>query len=188
MLLRQTQAVSIAKIWEKFIWKYPNVQTLAEASENELEEQLKILGLGKQRSFALITVADWVLENNNGEVPLSKEDLLKIPHVGAYVSNAVLCFAFGQRTAIVDTNILRFYARYYGIEVKPDIRRNPQIWEIAQNSLPENPQDIKSYNYGLLDFTSEICRSKVPQCNICPLATTCKWGVHSNSLNKVQHL
>src|SRR5260221_472991 len=122
MLLRQTDAMSVSKLWEEFIQKYPDAETLAIADENELLEQLKILGLARQRSSALISAASWIVEHHKGELPNTINELLKIPHVGTYVAHAVLCFAFNQRVEIVDTNILRFYARYYGLNTKPDIR------------------------------------------------------------------
>ena len=176
MLLRQTQAIVVSKLWCNFIQKYPDASTLAQANEGEIFEQLKILGFGHQRASALLSAATWLVEYHEGQVPNTKEELLEIPHVGAYVANAVLCFAFGHNIEVVDTNVLRLFARYYGLDVKPDIRRNPQVWEIARGLLPENK--VQEHNYGLLDFTAEICRSRFPQCNVCPLATSCKWGTH----------
>ncbi len=176
MLLRQTQASAVAKLWHKFIQTYPDARVMAKAKEAELVEQLKILGLGRQRASALIAAATWLMEHHEGQVPDMKDELMKVPHVGMYVSNAVLCFAFEHRIEVVDTNILRFYARYYGLTVRPDIRRNSEVWKIASSSLPENVKNVKQHNYGLLDFTAEICRSRFPQCNICPLSSSCKWA------------
>jgi A/G-specific adenine glycosylase len=176
MLLRQTQAMAVSKLWTEFIEKYPDARTLAQANKVELFDQLKILGLGEQRASALVGAADWLVDHYEGQVPRIKEELLKIPHVGAYVSNAILCFAFGYKVEVVDTNILRFYARYYGLVVKPDIRRNPEVWKIARLSLPNEINEVKQHNYGLLDFTADICKSRVPRCGDCPLVSTCKWG------------
>mgnify|MGYP001446486824 CR=1 FL=1 len=176
MLLRQTQASSVSKLWYGFTQKYPNASLLAQANEDELFNVLKILGLAKQRSSALSAASTWLVENCEGQVPDTKEELLKIPHVGLYVSNAVLCFAFGQRVEIVDTNVLRFYARYYGLEIRPDIRRNAKVWDEAKSLLPDKGSQVQHHNYGLLDFTAEVCRSRFPQCNICPLASSCSWA------------
>jgi len=169
MLLRQTDAPSVAKIWHSFFVKYPNVETLAAANKDELFDQLKILGLAGQRSSALLLAASWIVEHHKGILPDTKEELCAIPHVGLYVAHAVLCFAFEQPVEVVDTNILRFFSRYYNIFVrKPDIRRNPKIWEVARASLPG--EKVKQHNYGLLDFTAEICKSRNPLCSLCPLA------------------
>ena len=177
MLLRQTQATAVSRLWFDFTLHYPDAWTLAQANRDELFEQLKILGLGHQRSSALVEAAAWLVEHCGGQVPGSKEKLLKIPHVGAYVANAVLCFAYGQKAEVVDTNILRFFSRYYDLTIKPDIRRNPEIWEIARSSLPEEITEVQQHNYGLLDFTAAVCKARKPQCYACPLVSSCKWGV-----------
>jgi A/G-specific adenine glycosylase len=187
MLLRQTQATAVSKLWCTFIQKYPDATALAQANEADLLNQLGVLGLGQQRSSALIEAAAWLVENHQGQVPDIKEELLKIPHIGEYASHAVLCFAFGYKIEVVDTNILRFYARYYGLDVKPDIRRNPEIWRIAKLSLPKKRKEVQEHNYGLLDFTAEICRAVVPQCNVCPLLSSCKWGMSQLSHSPKVH-
>lgn len=181
MLLRQTQAISVSKLWNDFINHYPDAMTLARANKKTLLDQLKILGLGQQRTSALVEAATWLVEHHSGQMPVSKEEMLNIPHVGAYVANAVLCFAYGQKLEVVDTNILRFYGRYYGLDVKPDIRRNPEVWEIARASLPEQVSEIRQHNYGLLDFTAAICKARNPLCGACPLVSSCKWGMQYSS-------
>jgi A/G-specific adenine glycosylase len=184
MLLRQTQAAAVSRLWLDFINRYSDAWTLAQAKRDELFEQLKILGLGFQRAEALVAAATWLIEHHNGQVPDSKDKLLRIPHVGAYVANAVLCFAYEQKVEVVDTNILRFCARYYGLTIKPDIRKNPQIWEIARSLLPEEITKVKQHNYGLLDFTAEVCKARLPLCGTCPLVSSCQWG--SREIEQVQ--
>src|SRR5260370_41135712 len=94
-----------------------------------------------------------------------------------YVVHAILCFAFKRDIEIVDTNVLRFYARYYGLTIKPDIRKNPEIWKIEKSSLPEQASEVQQHNYGLLDFTAAICKARKPLCSACPLVSSCKWGM-----------
>ncbi len=169
--------MAVSKLWHDFTICYPDAMTLVQANKDVLLDQLKILGLGQQRTSALVAMATWLVEHHSGQVPDSKEELLSIPHVGAYVANAELCFAYGHKLEVVDTNILRFYARYYGLTVKPDIRRNPEIWEIAKSSLPEQLSEVQQHNYGLLDFTATICKARKPLCSACPLVSSCKWGM-----------
>jgi len=174
MLLRQTQAVSVSKIWKEFICAYPEAGILASADKRELLQQLKVLGLSDQRTSALINAAKWLVLHHRGLVPNNLEELLMVPHIGHYTARAVLCFAFGYPIEIVDANILRFFSRYYGIDVKPDIRRNPRIWELARLALPVDSNKVKQHNYGLIDFASMICRSRSPVCHKCNLSSTCK--------------
>lgn len=186
MLVRQTRAGEVAKLWDEFTRKYPSAAIMARADREELVEQLKVLGFGNQKAEALLSAAAWLVEHHRGEVPSTVDELLRVPHVGHYAARAVLCFAFGQKVEIVDTNILRFFARYYGLVVKPDIRRNPGIWEIAKEALPREKKKAQQHNYGLLDFTADICKPGRPRCEICPLSSSCIWGRQqlSNSTRK----
>jgi A/G-specific DNA glycosylase len=174
ILLRQTQAISVSRIWQDFIVTFPDASSLARAEKGPLLEYLKILGLSNQRSSALVKAAGWLVLHHQGRVPSDLEHLLKIPHIGHYSARAVLCFAFSYPIEIVDVNILRFFSRYYDINVKQDIRRNPQIWELARMALPVENSQVKSHNYGLLDFTASICKTKNPICKHCSLGANCK--------------
>ena len=182
MLLRQTRAGGVAKIWQDFVSRYPDPYILSTANKDELVNQLKILGFGNQKSEALTSASKWLVEYNKGKVPNKLDKLMDIPHVGIYAARAVLCFAFNRRIEIVDVNVQRFFARYYGLEVKADVRRNPHIWEIAHQSLPAGKKQTQQHNYGILDFTAEICIAGKPRCHICPLSSSCKWGIIQTSV------
>ncbi len=174
MLLRQTRAESVAALWDDFISEYPTPRALAGARQPVLRQRIQPLGFGKQRSSALISAAKWLLEHHDGHVPRTEAELLQIPHVGLYTARAILCFAFGIRQPIVDANILRFFSRYYRLKGQTDIRRNLEAWQIAETILPGSSKRARQHNYGLLDFTAEICRPRGGQCSICPLATSCQ--------------
>jgi adenine-specific DNA glycosylase len=64
--------------------------------------------------------------------------------------------------------------------LKPDNRRNPIAWELARAALPRSIRQAKEHNYGLLDFTAEICRPTNPRCDVCPLVASCRWGQRVN--------
>lgn len=183
MLLRQTRAANVAKIWENFTQKYTSPKEMLNADRASLVNQLKELGFGNQKAEALQHASKWLLDHNKGSVPSSLNNLLLIPHIGLYSARAILCFAFGQRIEIVDTNVQRFYSRYYGLKIKADIRRNPDIWSIAKQNLPREKSKAIAHNYGLLDFTAEICKSGRPRCEICPLSSRCTWGKNQVILN-----
>ena len=176
MLLRQTRAGAVAKLWEGFFTKYYNPFLISIANKENLFNELKILGFGNQRVEALVLASNWLLEHHNGKVPKKLDQLLAIPHVGIYAARVVLCFAFNKRIEIIDVNVQRFFARYYGLEVKADVRRNPHIWLVAQEALPQGAKRTQQHNYGLLDFTAEICIAGKPLCKICPLSSSCEFG------------
>lgn len=174
MLLRQTRASSVAAIWSEFLEAYPDARKLAVADEAVLRRELTTLGFGRQRAQALISASRWLMEHHGGEVPASEEELLRVPHVGLYGARALLCFAFSRRVAIVDTNVMRFLARHRGLEGSSDIRRNQEAWRLAELALPRGSERTKQHNYGLLDFTAEICKPRGSLCVKCPLTRSCK--------------
>jgi A/G-specific adenine glycosylase len=109
-------------------------------------------------------------------VPDSYEALINLPYIGEYTANAILCFGFKSRRAIVDNNILRLFSRIIGIEItQKDIRRNPWAWDAANIILPQT--NYIDHNYGLLDFTADTCTFYNPKCKSCPLNKFC---IHGN--------
>jgi A/G-specific adenine glycosylase len=176
MLLRQTRAAGVAKLWDNLFQRYPDAQAMARANKSEVEALISILGFGKMRAEAMIGAAKWLITHHGGQVPEDASELVKIPHVGSYAAHAVLCFAYGHKKEIVDANVLRFFSRYYGINVKADIRRNPHVVKLAWDALPKAVDKAAEHNYGLLDFTADVCKSGRPRCEICPLSSECEWG------------
>ncbi len=182
MLLRQTRAGNVAKIWTKFTRDFPTHEALLQTSQRRLVSRLHILGFSNQRASALKAASEWIRQKHQGEVPNNLEELLKIPHIGPYSARAVLCFAFNKKVEIVDTNVLRFFSRYFGISLPADIRRAPEAWGIARAILPRENKNIQMHNYGLLDFTGEICKSGTPKCSACPLASSCAFNRQTRSV------
>jgi len=175
MLVRQTRAYAVAAIWKDFTRKYPDPSAIISTSEEQLYSDVKVLGFGRQRTSALKSAASYLIEFHDGKVPTRLDELLKVPHIGHYSSRAILCFAFNHRVEIVDVNVLRFFSRFLGLRVNPDIRRNPRVWKFANLLLPRTGLNAKEHNYGLLDFTGEVCTAMLPSCWTCPLRTQCRW-------------
>lgn len=185
MLLRQTRASHVSSIWISFTNRYSTPKALLSASREDLIKYLRVLGFGNQRSDALRLAASWLVQHHKGRVPTSLQELLKVPHIGEYSSRAILCFAYGEREEIVDSNVLRFFSRYYGLALKPDNRRNPLAWQIARDALPRGTKFIREHNYGILDFTADICKPGKPRCEICPLVRSCNWATNLVEITRV---
>ena len=166
----------MAKLWPNFVSSYPDAHSVIRVPQKRLARQLKVLGFGKQKADALHSASKWLIEHHAGKVPASFEELMRIPHIGAYSAGAILCFGFKRRFAIVDVNVQRLFSRYYGLDVKPDVRRNPIIKEIARRCLPRTARRAEQHNYGLLDFAALICKSTKPRCLNCSLVSSCSWG------------
>jgi len=172
LLLKRTRAETVEKFFPTFIAKYHSPEIVVQASDLELEDDLRFLGLQRQRRVALKRIAEKITSDYNGKVPEDYNLLMSLPHVGRYVANAVLCFSQNQRRSIVDINVARVLTRFHGLEMPKDAREE-WIWELAEKMLPE--KNWKEYNYALLDLGAIICKSQVPKCSVCCLSKTCSY-------------
>lgn len=171
VLLRQTRADMVAEVWPSLVSAYPDALSLAAANRSALVSQVSGLGLGQQRTKALIELGRALVSRFNGKVPRDIQQLEELPHVGLYSARAIACFAFGRRVPVVDVNVVRVISRLKGVPSVPDIRRAKHIWRLAWRMLPT--RNAKQHNYGLLDFAATICRPRNPLCSACPLAKKC---------------
>tara|TARA_B100000315_G_scaffold35517_1_gene30157 strand:+ start:3765 stop:4229 length:465 start_codon:yes stop_codon:yes gene_type:complete len=112
ILLQRTAASQVEAIYLKFIGEFPTADTLSEASIQDIANIIKPLGL-KYRASRLKDIAVKIVENHQGLIPESKDELVQLKGIGEYVSNAVLCFAFGKDVPLVDTNIARVVQRVF---------------------------------------------------------------------------
>ena len=181
ILLKQTRAEMVAKVWPSIVSRYRNAGEMANANPNELFDMIKVLGFGKQRVRALIDVSSMI--NQLGEIPTQTEDLMRLPYVGVYTAHAVACFSFGQRVPVVDLSIVRVISRVLGIRPPSDIRRAKNIWDAAWSLLPQ--QYFKEHNYGLLDFAALVCKPRSPRCSVCPLVTMCAYARRVSTERKI---
>ena len=171
VLLQRTQASQVADHFDRILGALPNAEALAGTSNRRLRALLKPLGLSK-RAATLKQMGRELVERFNGRVPETIDDLRTLPGVGPYIAAATACFAFGQRKAVVDANVVRVLARYFGINsqrARP--RDDKMVWERAQLLLPRSQS--ADYNRALLDFASLVCRPRRPLCGECPLRRRC---------------
>jgi DNA (cytosine-5)-methyltransferase 1 len=173
VLLVQTKAEDVARIWPLLIKKCPVPRALATAKTSVLRNLLRPLGLQNQRAEALHSISRALLKRHKGCVPRTVVELLSLPHVGLYTATAVASFCFGAKVPIVDTNVLRVLGRIEGIRSAQDLRRSKEIWRLAWSVLPEEKVDL--HNYGILDFAATVC-TRDPDCSHCPLRRKCKFG------------
>ena len=174
MLLRQTKATQVAAIWPEVIDRFPTPETLVNARLDELFSLVQPLGLGHQRADALISMSNALVLCFGSEVPNSYQGLMDLPHVGMYSAAAVSCFAFGHQTPVVDANVLRLLGRIAGSDFGRDNRRSPEVWELAKSILP--PRFPREHNYGILDFSAQICIYRAPKCEECAILRACAFG------------
>lgn len=178
MLLQQTDAPRVVPVYKKFLERYPSLNSLCNASHEELLDLLRPLGF-HFRASRLKEAACYLIQKYNGQIPAIESDLLSVPGVGLYVANSILANAFNQHSAVVDTNIVRIFSRFFGIlsnYSRP--RRDPFVWKFAQQIAPKHLTSI--WNLSLIDFGAKVCKARSPQCDICPLNEKCYFIAANN--------
>lgn len=170
VMLQQTQVAVVIPYYERWMAAFPTVEALAMAS---IEEVIKLWeGLGYySRARNLHAGAQLIVQDFGGQFPDTAEDLVKIKGLGPYTIGAVLSFAFHQRAAAVDGNVMRVLARYCLIE--DDISKaktQKQIRELAEELLPLEESWV--FSEALIELGATVCKKKA-ECGECPLKRGC---------------
>ncbi len=172
MMLQQTQVVTVLDYYHRWMQRFPDVATLAAASEAEVLAQWQGLGY-YSRARNLHRAAQAVISTWKGHFPESPEDLQSLPGLGKYTAHAVACFAYGQAVPIVDSNVYRVLARIFNYHQPVDTTAGATfIWDAAA-TLVSNSNPI-AYNNALMELGATLCTPTRPQCLICPVQRHCK--------------
>ncbi len=172
LMLQKTNASQVENIFPSFIGSHPNPESIVNLSEDDLANLLQPLGLFNRRARDLKKTSEIILNSGN-VVPSNKEDLLKLPGVGDYIANAVLCFAFNNKIAIIDANVGRIMKRIFSFPVKNAPSRDKKLAERMQFLMPD--KHFKELNYAILDMAALICIPRSPKCEECPLTIICDY-------------
>lgn len=171
IMLQQTQVSTVIPYFNNWLKLFPDFSSLANATEDDVLSAWQGLGY-YSRARNLHRAAQYVISDCGGQLPDSPELLREVPGVGPYTAGAITAFAFNKPAAIVDGNVKRLFARYFGIE--GDISSsasNTQLWQLAESYTPST--DSRSYAQGLLDLGATVCSPRSPLCQQCPLNETC---------------
>jgi len=172
-MLQQTDFGHVRKVWHEFFKKFPTVQDLAQASEEEIAFILRPLGLWRQRARQLKALATILLTKYSGNVPCSYEDLISLPGVGDYVARATLLFACGIPTYLLDVNSRKIVSRFF---LYPKEVSDREIAEILRLTTPRDPMESRILGWGIIDFSALVCTEK-PKCYKCPLSEKCSYNL-----------
>lgn len=172
LLLKRTTAASAARIYELFLRKYPGVDALAQATEEELAQDFKNVGLYAQRAKSVAKLSKYLIEHEAGSIPSTLDRLSKVPGLGSYSTRAVLSFGYGKSAAVVDANVVRVLRRVFEQQL-PERPSTNLLQRLADSVLPEKSH--REFNFALLDLGALVCRYAKPRCNLCPLANICDY-------------
>jgi A/G-specific adenine glycosylase len=169
-LLRQTQAERVVKPYLELISTFPDIQSLANASVNNLRLWFKPLGLFT-RADRLIETAKLILTKHSGRVPDDLRDLQALPGLGIYSARAVLCLGFGVPVPMIDEGSGRVFRRVLGLISHGPAYSDRSLLGIAAEMLPS--ESSREFNLGTLDIASAYCHVQSPKCPECPLLEIC---------------
>ena len=172
MMLRRTKADQVKAVYERLFAEYPDVEAMANAENERLEQILYPLGL-KWRTPSFGLVAREVREKYQCKIPEKREELTTLPGVGEYVAGAVLSIAYDKKEWIVDSNIVRLFKRYFGIKTSKEGRRDKDVIEMAK--VYTSVRNPRKANLAILDFTALVCTPRKPDCERCPLSRDCHY-------------
>ena len=169
IILQQTQVKQGWDYWERFMRRWPTVEALAEASEDEVLREWQGLGY-YSRARNLHTAAKQIVAL--GHFPHTLEEIRQLKGVGDYTAAAIGSIAFGLPAAVVDGNVYRVLARHFGIDTPINTTEGKKAFQaLAQSLLPEG--EASHYNQAVMDFGAIQCTPQAPKCEICPLMESC---------------
>lgn len=174
MMLQQTRIATVLGkgYYTRFLEKFPDLQSLASADDESLLKAWEGLGYYR-RARMLRSTAQAVIEKYGGIFPEAEKDLLALPGLGPYTSAALLAFAFGKTSALVDGNVSRVLSRIMDDFAPIDSARSQaqhRLWAAAIC----DPASPRIHHYAMMELGQRICRPGLPSCEICPVARFCK--------------
>lgn len=170
IILQQTQVKQGWAYWERFMRRWPTVEALAAATEDEVLREWQGLGYySRARNLHFAARQIKAL----GHFPDTLEDIKRLKGVGDYTAAAIGSIAFGLPAAVVDGNVYRVLARHYGIKTPINTTEGKkEFTALAQQLLP--PSEASAFNQAMMDFGATVCTPKGASCEICPLAESCE--------------
>jgi A/G-specific adenine glycosylase len=177
IMLHQTQVDRVLPKYLQWIKTYPSFRALASASLSEVQELWRPLGYNF-RPIRLHEIAQRVIDEFNGQLPNTVEELMAIKGIGRYTAGAILSFAFHKDAPMVDTNIRRVIQRIFGI--KGNSLQAPArkiIWLLAEKLIP--PGQAHIFNQAIMDFGALICVARNPNCQTCFMKNYCRFRLYT---------
>jgi A/G-specific adenine glycosylase len=172
IMLQQTQVDRVLPKYHEWLARYPSLEALAEASEVDVACSWRPLGYNI-RPRRLHAIAREAVARYDGQLPSDAETLLSFKGIGAYTAGAIRSFAFGQRAAILDTNVARVLFRVFvgrGDAKAHSTRKH--LWAVSEALVPR--KRIFDFNQALMDLGAMVCVARKPRCLVCPMTAICR--------------
>jgi A/G-specific adenine glycosylase len=182
IILQQTRVAQGLPYYYKFTEAYPTVFDLAMAKEDAVLKTWQGLGY-YSRARNMLKTAKSIVADYNGNFPNNYNDLLKLKGIGQYTAAAIASFAFDEKVAVLDGNVYRVLARYFGIEAVINLGTSKKLFlEIANTLIPESNPGM--FNQAIMEFGALQCIPKNPNCAQCPFCVSC-FAFKNNKVDKL---
>ena len=171
IMLQQTQVSTVIDYYLRFMQRFPDVQSLAQASQDEVLHLWTGLGY-YARARNLHKTARIITEQHYGMFPESLAELTDLPGIGLSTAGAILALGMGHRGIILDGNVKRVLCRYYAIKTWPgETATHKRLWQLAEAATPA--RYVAEYTQAMMDLGATVCTRSKPACQQCPLQHNC---------------
>ena len=172
IMLQQTQVDRVLPKYAEWLDKYPSLDALAAAPDQEVTRTWYPLGYNI-RPKRLQTIAREAVARYGGELPSDEATLRSFKGIGAYTAGAIRSFAFRERAAILDTNVARVLFRVFvGQGDRKSHAMTRHLWRLSEALVPQ--RHVFDFNQALMDFGAMICVARNPKCLVCPMTKGCR--------------
>ena len=171
IILQQTRVEQGLPYFHRFVEKYPNVNSFAAANEEDILKLWQGLGY-YSRGRNMLKTARQVTELYGAKFPEQYDDLIKLKGIGEYTAAAISSFSANEARAVVDGNVARVLARYFGIEEPINSTKGKKLIQDTANELL-NKEHPGLHNQAMMEFGAMLCKPKNPDCAICPVRAEC---------------
>ena len=175
IMLQQTQVATVLDYFARFLKRFPDVQSLANASQDDVLALWSGLGY-YSRARNLHACARQVVALHGGAFPGSADVLQTLPGIGRSTAGAIAALCFGERVAILDGNVKRVLTRGLGFAADLAVAANERaLWDAATELLPRRDlmQAMPRYTQGMMDLGATVCLARKPMCLVCPVSNLC---------------
>ena len=175
MMLQQTQMVTALPYFERWTQRWPNWESLAKASEDEVLNMWEGLGY-YQRARRLLKLAQVVVEEHGGVLPSDEHQLLALPGLGPYTTAAISAIAFNQVAFPIDGNVRRVLSRFLADATLSPSRAQDERFERLMFPSFKSTRNRRGLAQAMMELGALVCSPKNPQCDHCPLQQDCASG------------
>ena len=171
VILQQTRVEQGLPYFYRFFEKYPDVTAFAHATEDEILKLWQGLGY-YSRGRNMLQTARQILENNQGIFPTAYQDLIQLKGIGEYTAAAISSFAADEAKAVVDGNVYRVLARWFGVDEPINSPTGKKLFQQLADEVLDRKHPGQ-HNQSMMEFGAMLCKPKNPDCGICPVREGC---------------